>query len=81
MFDQRAHVVRSEILTELILIVAPVTDEQLQVAGVAPGDLHLDSRIVCLPRRTINVEDCVGLDIDHQRHFQLAKRVVCPGDE
>ena len=80
MLDQWTHAVCAEIVTQIAPIVALVPDQQAQVAGVAPGDLHPDLRVVGLPRRAVNVEDCVGLNIDQQRHFQLVKCVVRAGD-
>jgi hypothetical protein len=41
--------VRTEILTEVAPIVTLVIEEDTQVLGGTPSDLHLDLRVVSLP--------------------------------
>jgi hypothetical protein len=59
MFDQWAHVVCTEELTQLLPIVALVTQQYLQVLGVPPSDLHPDLCIVCLPCRAVKIKYCL----------------------
>jgi len=46
MFDQRSDAIFAEFVAEGFRIIATISCETSQVAGVAPGDLRADLRIV-----------------------------------
>ena len=47
-FNQRSDAVFAEFIAEGFRIVAAISSEASQVAGVAPGDLRADLRVVFL---------------------------------
>ena len=54
-FNQRSDAVFAEFVAEGLRVVAAISSEAPQVAGVAPSDLRADLRIVFLARGRVDV--------------------------
>jgi len=75
-FDQRSNAVVTEFIAEGFGIVPTVCSETSQVAGVSPGDLRADLRIVFLGGSRVDVGDIQRFDIDGCSDFQCTNAVV-----
>jgi len=76
MLDEWTNSVLAEFVPERFRVVAFVCGQTEQVAGVAPGDLRADLRVVFLRRGAVNVGDVERLDVDESRDLQRADAVV-----
>lgn len=74
--DQRSDTVLTEFVAEGFRVIASVSSEAPQVAGVAPGDLRADLRIVFLRGRRVDVGDVQRFDIHESSDFQRSNAVV-----
>ena len=75
-FNQRFHTVFAEFVAEGFGVVAAISSKTPQVAGVAPGDLRADLRIVFFRGRRVDVGDVQCFDIHENRDFQHPDAVV-----
>ncbi len=78
-FDQRSDAIFAEFVAEGFGVIAAISGEAPQVAGVAPGDLRADLRIVFLGGRRVDVGDVQRFDIHESGDFQRSNAVVRAG--
>ena len=62
-FDQRSDAVFTEFVTKGFRVIAAIGSEAPQVAGVTPGDLRADLRIVFFRGGRVDVGDVQRFDI------------------
>ena len=75
-FDQRSDAVFAQFVAEGFRVVAAISGEASQVAGVAPSDLRADLRVVFLRGRLVDVGDVQRFDIHESGDFQRSNAVV-----
>ena len=76
LFNQRSDSVFAKFLAEGLRIVAAISSEAPQVAGVVPSDLQANLRIVFLGDRRVDVGDVQRLDIHACGDFRRLNAVV-----
>jgi len=74
--DQRSDAVFAEFVAEGFRVIASVGGEASQVAGVPPGDLRADLRIVFLRSGRVDVGDVQRFDIHECSDFERSDAVV-----
>ena len=76
MLDQRSDAVFAESVVESFRVVATISREAPQIAGLAPGDLRADLRSVFLAHGRVDVGELQRFDIHESSDFQRSDAVV-----
>ena len=74
MLDQWTNLVLTGKSSDLLVVVAFVTEQNVNTLGVALDQRRGDLAIVFSCRRHVEIEDCVHFRIDQQCHFELLNR-------
>ena len=74
MLDQWTNLVLPGKSSDFLIVVAFVTEQNVDFLGVASDQRRSNLAIVFSCRRHVEIEDCVHFRIDQQRHFELLNR-------
>ena len=74
--NERPNAIPAKFVAEGFRVVAPVSSQDAQVAGVAPSDLRPDPRVVFLRSHAVDVGDVQRLHVHECGHYQRPNAVV-----
>jgi len=74
MLDRWTNLVLTGEPSDFLIVVSFVTEKDVNTFGIALDQRRGDLAIVFSCCRHVEIENCVHVRIDHQRHFELLNR-------